>query len=145
MQPDPSAILARLSIAEPLVGFYDAPDPTPFEPLVTPGSSQCVFASLKARRQGKTLHLTREKHGCGGGHLFGIAGMSRQEMVEFLCDEEGLRADHELMNLWLDAGPCSSSCAAGETIPEAHCTLLFRMACSKPAEVRWSATSRGMV
>lgn len=103
MQPDPSAILARLSIDEPLVGFYDATNPTPFEPLVTPGSRQCVFASFEAWRQGKTLHLTREKHGCGGGHLFGIAGRSRQEMVEFLCDEEGLRADHELMNLWLDS------------------------------------------
>ena len=78
MQPDPSAILDRLSIEEPLIGFYDAPDPAPFAPLVTPGSHQCVFASLKAWRQGKTLHLTREKHGCGGGHLFGIAGRSRR-------------------------------------------------------------------
>lgn len=103
MPPDPSAILERLSISEPLIGFYDAPDPAPFEPLVVPGGRQCVFASFKKWHEGKTLHLTREKHGCGGGHLFGREEMSREEMVEFLCDEEGLRATHELMNLWLDS------------------------------------------
>ena len=103
MQPDPSKILDRLSIAEPLIGFYDAPDPSPFEPLVVPGGRQCVFASLKKWREGKTLHLTREKHGCGGGHLFGVDRMSREEMVEFLCGEEGLRATRELMNEWLDS------------------------------------------
>jgi hypothetical protein len=103
MQPDPSTILERLSIVVPLVGFYDAPDPAPFTPFVTPSGRQCVFASFRAWRQGKTLHLTREKHGCGGMHLFGLAARSREDLVEFLCDEEGLRADHELMNLWLDA------------------------------------------
>lgn len=103
MQPDPSLILQRLSITQPLIGFYDAPDPAPFSPLVTPGPRQCVFAAIKKWRQGKTLHLTREKHGCGGGHLFGIDTMPRDRMVEFLCGEEGLRATPELMNLWLDS------------------------------------------
>ena len=69
-------MLDRLSITEPLIGFYDAPDPAPFEPLITPGGRQCIFASVKKWRQGKTLHLTREKHGCGGGHLFGVETMA---------------------------------------------------------------------
>ena len=103
MQPDPSPILERLDIQEPLIGFYDAPEAAPFAPLVSPGGRQCIFASFKKWREGKTLHLTREKHGCGGGHLFGLDTGSREELVEFLCDEEGLRADHELTNLWLDA------------------------------------------
>jgi hypothetical protein len=103
MQPDPSTILGRLSITGPLIGFYDAPDPAPFKPLVAPGTHQCIFASLKKWHQGKTLHLTQEKHGCGGGHLFGISTRSREELGEFLCDEESLRASHELMNLWLDS------------------------------------------
>jgi hypothetical protein len=103
MQPDPSTILDRLSIEEPLIGFYDAPDPAPFEPLVVPRGRECIFASLKSWRLGKTLHITREKHGCGAGHLLGVDAMSREAMVEFLCDEEGLRASHELMNLWLDS------------------------------------------
>jgi hypothetical protein len=105
MRPDPSAILATLSIEEPLIGLYDAPDPAPFEPLVEPGKRQCVFASFGAWRQGKTLHLTREKHGCGAGHLLGVSMRPRGELVEFLCDEEGLRASHELMDLWLDSAP----------------------------------------
>ena len=103
MQPDVSTILDRLSITLPLIGFYDAPDPGPFEPLVVPGGRQCVFVALKKWLEGKTLHLTREKHGCGGMHLFGEAERDRGDLVKFLCDEEGLRANHELMELWLDS------------------------------------------
>jgi len=103
MQPDVSIILDRLSITLPLIGFYDAPDPAPFEPLVVPGGRQCVFASLPKWLEGKTLHLTREKHGCGGMHLFGEMARERDDLVKFLCDEEGLRATHELMELWLDS------------------------------------------
>lgn len=103
MQPDASNILERLSIAEPLIGFYDAPDPAPFMPLAVPRPHQCVFASVHKWRQGKTLHLTRAKHGCGGGHLFGTEETPRAEMVEFLCNKEGLRATPELMELWLDS------------------------------------------
>ena len=105
MQPDYSIIVQRLSISEPLVGFYDAPDAAPFEPLVVPGARQCIYGSLKKWRAGKTLHLTREKHGCGGVHLFGESSMSRGQLVDFLCDEEGLRANRELMELWLDSVP----------------------------------------
>lgn len=101
-QPDPSKILDRLSIKEPLIGFYDAPDPAPFKPLAVSGGRQCVFASLKKWQEGKTLHLTREKPGCGGAHLMGVGGRPREELVEFLCGEEGLRASRELMNEWLD-------------------------------------------
>ena len=105
MQPDPSPILKRLSITEPLIGFYDAPDPAPFEPLVVPGGRQCVFASFTKWREGKTLHLTREKPGCGGGHFFEQNLRSRDDLVKFLCDEEGLRANRGLMELWLDSVP----------------------------------------
>ena len=105
MRPDISPILQRLSISEPLVGFYDAPDAAPFEPLVAPKGRQCVFKSRQDWREGKTLHLTKEKHGCGGMHLLGLEERPREDLVEFLCDEEGLKADHELMNLWLDSAP----------------------------------------
>jgi len=104
MQPDPTAILETLSITEPLVGLYDAPDPAPFAPLVEPADEEeCVFAAYERWREGKTLHITREKHGCGAGHLLGVESWSREEAIEFLVDEEGLRASHELMDQWLDA------------------------------------------
>ena len=106
MQPDPTTILATLSITEPLIGLYDAPDPAPFAPLVEPARArQCVFASYPRWREGKTLHITKEKHGCGAPQLLGVQSRSREEMVGFLVDEEGLRASHELMELWLDAAP----------------------------------------
>ena len=105
MQPDPSTILAALNIREPIVGLYDAPDPTPFAPLVEPRTQrQCVFASFGAWREGKTLHITADKHGCGAPQLLGLQTRSREEMVKFLVDEEGLRASHELMGQWLDGG-----------------------------------------
>jgi hypothetical protein len=104
-QPDVTPILEKLSITGPLVGFYDAPDPAPFEPLVAPKGRQCVFRSMADWREGKTLRLTKEKHGCGGMHLLGLMERSREDLVEFLCDEEGLKASHELMDLWLDSAP----------------------------------------
>lgn len=103
--PDPSPILDHLGITPPLLGFYDAPDPGPFAPLVEPRGRECIFASFKDWEEGKTLHLTREKHGCGGGHLLGVQPRTREEMVTFLCDEEGLRANHDLMNRWLEVAP----------------------------------------
>jgi hypothetical protein len=106
MQPDPATIVATLSIGEPLIGLYDAPDPAPFAPLVAPAAArECVFASFPRWREGKTLHLTKEQHGCGAPHLLGLQSRSRAKMVEFLVDEEGLRASHELMDLWLDSAP----------------------------------------
>jgi len=106
VQPDPTTILGTLSISEPLIGFYDAPDPAPFAPLVEPTQArECVFASYPGWREGKTLHITKEKHGCGAPQLLGVQSRSREKMVRFLVDEEGLRASHELMNLWLDAAP----------------------------------------
>jgi hypothetical protein len=105
MQPDVTPILEKLSIGGPLIGFYDAPDAAPFEPLVTPKGRQCVFKSMGDWTAGKTLHLTEEKHGCGGMHLLGLHERSREDLVEFLCDEEGLKATHELMDAWLDSAP----------------------------------------
>lgn len=106
MQPDPATILETLSISEPLIGLYDAPDPAPFAPLVEPaGPRACVFASRSQWLAGKSLHITKEKHGCGAPHLLGVQTRTRKEMVEFLVGEEGLRATGELMELWLDAQP----------------------------------------
>lgn len=106
MLPDPSNLIHKLGLGLPLVGFYDAPDAAPFAPLVqpTPGKRACVFSFFKQWSKGKTLHLTPQNHGCrgAGNWLFGIQHRSRQEFVEFLVGEEGLKASHELMNQWLD-------------------------------------------
>jgi len=106
MQPDPANLLKIIGITTPLIGFYDAPDTSPFEPLVRPkpGKRACVFAFYKQWLKGKTLHITEDNAGCGGAchWLFNQETRSREDFVEFLADEEGLKASHELMNKWLD-------------------------------------------
>jgi hypothetical protein len=106
IQPDASNLIKIAGIKTKLVGFYDAPDPTSFEPLVTPkpDTRVCIFAFYKAWLRGETLHLTGDNYGCGGAanSLFNIQTRSREEFVKFLADDEGLRASHDLVNSWLD-------------------------------------------
>ena len=107
MQPDPTELMKQINLQTPLVGIYDAPDISPFTPLVTPSvaKSACVFAFYKSWLQGKTLHLTEHNYGCGGcGHwLFGVTNRSHDDYITFLVDEEGLKSSHQLMDKWLDA------------------------------------------
>jgi hypothetical protein len=108
MTPDPSLLLRHLGLAWPLIGFYDAPDPAAFEPLVEPkpAARACVFAFHQAWLEGRTLHLTSDNYGCGGaGHwMFGLETHPREAFVKFLADDEGLKASHALMEAWLDHG-----------------------------------------
>jgi hypothetical protein len=105
MQPDPTNLLEKIGLDTLLIGFYDAPDPSPFAPLVRPGPGkrQCVFACYNRWMDGATLHITKENYGCGGaGHwLCGIESRSREDFVAFLVDGEGLKSSHDLMNQWL--------------------------------------------
>jgi hypothetical protein len=104
-QPNPDRLRQRLDIKTLILGLYDAPDPALFRPLVEPKLSECIFCFYKDWTKGKTLHLTRERYGCGGaGHsLWGIQTRSRKDFIEFLVDDEGLKASHALMEKWLDA------------------------------------------
>ncbi len=106
MQPDPTHLLGKIDLDMSLIGFYDAPDPSVFAPLVEPGAGerQCVFAFYNQWMRGTTLHITKEKFGCRGARywLFDVEAMSRESFVKFLADDEGLKASHDLMNQWLD-------------------------------------------
>lgn len=105
-QPDPAYLISRIGLTIPLIGFYDAPDTSPFEPLIKPepGKRACIFAFYRQWLQGKTLHITKEISGCrGAGHwVFHKVTWSREDFVKFLADDEGLKASHALMNKWLD-------------------------------------------
>ncbi len=107
MQPDPTHLLEIMGPDIPLVGLYDAPDPSPFAPLVRPVPRQhtCIFAFYPNWLNGETLHITRDNYGCGGAGraLCSVETRSRNDFVKFLVDDEGLKASHELMNQWLDA------------------------------------------
>lgn len=109
MIPDPGYLLEQAGIATPLIGMYDAPDPEAFAPLVgpAPGKWACVFMFYRPWLDGKTLHLTGERFGCGGAgsYLFDRATRTREDYIDFLAGEEGLKADGELMGQWLDTAP----------------------------------------
>lgn len=99
-----SALLKRIDMRLPLIGFYDAPDPEPFKPLAEPEKGDCVFIFYNQWLKGNTLHLTKERYGCGGAGnwMFGIRGRPKEEFISFLVDEEGLKANRALMEKWID-------------------------------------------
>jgi hypothetical protein len=107
VQPDPTKLLKAVGLTTPLIGFYDAPDPAPFAPALTPAGARraCIFAYYHRWLEGSYLHLTRENFGCGGAGrcLFGVMTRTREDYIRFLADEEGLKASRELMAQWLDA------------------------------------------
>jgi hypothetical protein len=104
-QPNPSNFCKRIDYNLPLIGFYDAPDPAPFKPLIKPEPGDCVFAFFEKWADGKTLHITRDHYGCGGAGrwMCGVEARSRKDFISFLVDGEGLKASHDLMEKWIDA------------------------------------------
>lgn len=105
VQPDYSHLVKRIDLSIPLIGFYDAPDPHPFEPLIQPNQGDCIFLFYENWLKGQTLHITKEHYGCGGAGrwMCGIEFRSREEFIKFLVDEEGLKASHKLMEKWIDS------------------------------------------
>jgi Uncharacterised ArCR, COG2043 len=106
MSPDPTTLIAKIGITTPPIGFYDAPEVSPFEPLVRvrAGEAPCIFSFYARWLAGETLHLTRESFGCrgAGSCLFGVATRSPEAMVSFLVDDEGLKCSREVMGEWLE-------------------------------------------
>ena len=109
--PDSSRLLRELDLRTPVIGLYDAPDPEAFAPLVSPpkgpGRGPCLFDYYKRWVAGETLHLTAEAFGCGGcgRSLFGVQVRERDDFIDFLWKDEGLRASRELMADWVDNAP----------------------------------------
>ena len=110
-QPDPSRLLAALDLETPLIGVYDAPDPEAFAPLVAPDPKlkrgQCLFHFYKRWLSGHTLHLTHDNFGCGGcgRSLFGVEMRGREDFIDFLWADEGLRETREQMATFVDHAP----------------------------------------
>ncbi|HVP15110.1 MAG TPA: DUF169 domain-containing protein [Terriglobales bacterium] len=104
MQPDPHRLTEILGLRIPPLGFYDAPDPTAFEPLVRPAERTCMFAYFPEWLKGRTLLLTADRYGCGGAGscLLGVESRSREQMISFLLDEEGLKRSREIMGRFVD-------------------------------------------
>lgn len=104
MQPDFTDLIGRIGLKTHLIGFYDAPETQPFEPLITPDQDACVFTAFDKWMSGQTLHLTPGNSSCSGAKrwLLDTVRGSREDFVDFVAYEEGLKASTELMHQWLD-------------------------------------------
>jgi hypothetical protein len=66
-----------------------------------------VFHFYRRWLKGDTLHLTADGFGCGGcgRAFFGVQTRERDDFIDFLWGDEGLRASRELMADWIDHAP----------------------------------------
>lgn len=107
MVNNPSFLLSKLDLSQPLIGIYDAPDPAAFEPLVhfPLQMRACLFEYYGDWMSGKTLVLKSDDYGCGGCGTwwFNCQVRSREGYLDFLANKEGLKASEELMATWFDA------------------------------------------
>ncbi|WP_430934860.1 DUF169 domain-containing protein [Saccharicrinis sp. 156] len=110
---DSTYITDKLDIDLPLIGVYDAPHDAMMDRVIEPVAHRrtCIFAYFNAWMRGQTLKLTSMNFGCkGSGYwLFGKETRDREELVDFLVGEEGLKCSGELMDDWLDVTPAYRS------------------------------------
>jgi len=101
-QPNADKLLRIAGVTMPLIGFYDVPDITPFQPFAKP--KHCIFSCFTNWVSGESTVVTEEHFSCmGAGYwLCGVESRSREDMVEFLANKEGLRSSPEIMSQWLD-------------------------------------------
>jgi hypothetical protein len=102
MNPDPASLLEIAGIETPLIGFYDVPDPTPFEPCTPP--ERCLFAHYGNWRRGESTCISERGFGCrGGGYwIAGVEFATREDFARSLNEREGFKSSPELMEQWLE-------------------------------------------
>lgn len=103
---DQKRLTMQIDLTIPLVGLYDSPDTSGFEPLIhpEPGKHMCIYCFYENFRKGETLVITRENFGCGGAGscLCDVQTRSREDYVHFLYEGEGLKASNTIMEQWFD-------------------------------------------
>jgi hypothetical protein len=102
MTPDPTSLLQIAGITTPPIGFYDLPDPSPFEPLARP--QRCLFSCYENWLRGESICLSENEFTCRGGGYWvcGVEFTSRDQLAKTLTEREGFKSSVELMRRWLD-------------------------------------------
>ena len=113
MIPDPTILLQIADIKTPLIGFYDVPDPKPFEPFTKP--KRCFFSSYEQWFKGESICISRNESSCqGGGYWIGgvVPGWVMKSVepdrapleifANGLNQREGFKSSDELMCQWLE-------------------------------------------
>ncbi len=113
MTSDPTMLIEKLGLTTPLIGLYDLPAGLEVENSVSPppNSRVCTFAFYRQWLKGTHLLLTDESFGCGGAAfaLFQKETRPREAFLDFLVEEEGLMANRERMNEWIERPKCFTS------------------------------------
>lgn len=113
MIPNPKELLEFAGIETPLIGFYDVPDPRPFEPFAESG--RCIFSNYKNWMNGFSSLLSIDNIGCkGGGYWIGGVmppwAVKNEDQVHSplenfgigLNQREGFKSSDGLMCQWLE-------------------------------------------
>jgi len=102
MKPDPTELLKIAGIKTPLIGFYDVPDPKPFEPFA--GPERCFFACYENWLKGESLRISENDTSCRGGGYWigGVEFTSLDNFAKGLNQREGFKSSTELMKRWLN-------------------------------------------
>ncbi len=105
MKPDPTNLLNILEISDPIIGFYDTPEKSLFEPFIV--AKQCVFSCYQGWMKGKSTCLSQQDVRaieCPGAGYWNcnVASVPSEDVAHFLAVEEGLKASHGLMCQWLE-------------------------------------------
>jgi len=108
MKTDPSNLLNILEISNPLIGFYDTPKKSLFEPFTA--AKQCIFSCYQGWMQGKSTCLSEQDVRvieCPGAGYWNcnVASVPSEHVAHFLAVEEGLKASSDLMCQWLANHP----------------------------------------
>lgn len=106
MVPNPDLLIDQLKLKRPLIGVYDAPANSGFEPVMEPDPEKrnvCIYSFFQDWMAGRTLHLSPNGYGCGGGGywMFGISAKSPRVFSKFLVETEGLKYSTQFMSQWL--------------------------------------------
>jgi len=102
MRPDPTNLLEIAGIKTPLIGFYDVPDPKPFEPFAKP--KRCFFSCYENWLRGESICISVDDSLCRGGGYWvgGVEFATRDNFAKGLTEREGFKSSSELMRQWLD-------------------------------------------
>jgi hypothetical protein len=102
MKPDPTELLEMAGIETPLIGFYDVPDPQPFQPFARP--KRCFFSCYENWLRGESICISENDATCRGGGYWvgGVEYTTRDELARRLTERAGLKISPEVMRQWLD-------------------------------------------
>lgn len=108
MKNNPSKLIKIADISYPLVGVYDVPDKTLFQPLKTSG--QCIFEHFSGWLNGESTVIDSETAAsftCPGAGYWtaGIEAQPREDVAYFLAGIEGLKESPDVMCRWLENCP----------------------------------------